>query len=284
MADVFEIFARVEKGLTENLKPFGFTSSTSAASEGEKVVMSFFGENRAIKVQYFDKKLTVTGALKEGEISEGDYARVALMMLDPEEANDKDIRYIVNEITESVSERFGKGSEKKLKNNKLPSTVSKNKVENGGSSYDPYTLGFRISDMAQYSELKEAFKENYNTYGEFLAEEFFREHANPLIIETIRKNNPQEMKRLFGLLNDMYLDGTCDTQSLIVVTILGALNNDQQLLANCTDYICNEMLPNVVQVNRYLASSKSARMRLENPPEYKPKKKKKSFVGSRIGE
>ena len=49
----------------------------------------------------------------------------------------------------------------------------------------------------------------------------------------------------------------------------------QDLLANCVDYMSADMISPVVQVNKYLAKSKSARMRLENPPKYKPKKKKK---------
>ncbi|MBQ8945055.1 MAG: hypothetical protein IJ050_11270 [Clostridia bacterium] len=88
------------------------------------------------------------------------------------------------------------------------------------------------------------------------------------------------MKKLFAILNDLYLDGTNNTQSIITVTVLGQLGDE--LLANCTDYMAPELLTPVIQVNKYLASSKSARMRLENPPAYKPKKNRKT-PGSRIG-
>ena len=49
------------------------------------------------------------------------------------------------------------------------------------------------------------------------------------------------MKKLFGLLNEIYEDGTNDIQGLIAVSILGALNNDQELLANCVDFMCKDM-------------------------------------------
>ena len=86
------------------------------------------------------------------------------------------------------------------------------------------------------------------------------------------------MKKLFQIFNDIYEDGTNDTQSLIAVTILGGLNNDQILLARCVDYMSETLAPPVIEVNRYLASAagKKAAKKLLAPPPYKPKKKKKS--------
>ena len=106
------------------------------------------------------------------------------------------------------------------------------------------------------------------------------------MLDTIRKNDKLKMKKLFGLLNEIYEDGTNEIQGLIAVTILGSMNNDQELIANCVDYMCKDMLGPVIQINKYLASSsgKGARMRLENPPPYKPKKaKKKNPITSALG-
>ena len=87
----------------------------------------------------------------------------------------------------------------------------------------------------------------------------------------------QTMKKLFQILNEIYEDGTNDTQSLIAVTILGELDNDQVLLARCVDYMSETMAPPVIEVNKFLATSKGkkAQEKMENPPPYKPKKKKK---------
>ena len=88
------------------------------------------------------------------------------------------------------------------------------------------------------------------------------------------------MKKMFQILNEIYEDGTNDTQSLIAVTILGKLNNDQILLARCVDYMSETMAPPVIEVNKFLTTSagKRAQKKLENPPAYKPKKQKKSFL------
>ena len=85
---------------------------------------------------------------------------------------------------------------------------------------------------------------------------------------------------MFRILNEIYEDGTNDTQSLIAVTILGELNNDKELLARCVDYMSETMAPPVIEVNKYLATRKGqkAKAKMKNPPPYKPKKvKKKGF-------
>lgn len=289
MADIYEILTRINNSLKPTLDECGFIpmipkgvekGQLPAVTEGGKITITYKGVDRALKIEQFDGRLSVTGVLKEGEIADGDYAPVSLSILNPEETDDKEIKYLVNEISDSVRERFSKEATKKLKKTRLPSTVSKSKVENGNGSYDEVTLVSRIVGL--YPDLRPAYKENYETYGELLADEFFLEHGNQVILDAIRRNDKNEMKKLFTVLNEMYLDGTGNTQSLIVVTILGSIDNNQELLANCTDYMDKELLTPVIQVNKYLATSKSAKLRLENPPAYKPKKVKKP-LGSRIG-
>ena len=86
------------------------------------------------------------------------------------------------------------------------------------------------------------------------------------------------MKKLFNLLNEIYDDGTNDTQSLIGVTILGTiLSENADLLPNAEPYFGEVMKEPVIEIVKYLSSprSKGAKMRLKNPPIYKPKTKKK---------
>ncbi|NLA76693.1 MAG: hypothetical protein GX851_02485 [Clostridiales bacterium] len=62
------------------------------------------------------------------------------------------------------------------------------------------------------------------------------------------------------------------------------MNNDPKLIENAVEYMSETMREPVLEVNKYLASKKSkgARMRLENPPLYKPKKKKKKGMLSQM--
>ncbi len=98
--------------------------------------------------------------------------------------------------------------------------------------------------------------------------------ANEQILQTIRENQPQKMKKLFGILGDVYEDGTNEVQGLIAVTVLGPIRDDPELIQRILPYLTDTMLQPVLAVNTRLAKSKSANLRLAHPPKYKPKKQK----------
>ncbi len=291
MADINSILSSIVSGLGETLTQCGFTAvipqgvekgSLPAVNLGGKITVEFKGEGKALRLEHFNDRLALLFAVKDGEIVDGDYSQLTLSLLDAEQANEKDIKYIVNEFSETIMERFSVASANKTKN-KLPAPVSKAAAKSGAMAYDANTLANRLTTV--YGDLRAEYKANCERYGEFLAEDFFINYGTPAVIATIKKNDKQEMKRLFNMLNEIYDDGTNDIQGLIAVTILGTLGSDSELLANCVDYMSPDLCTAVIQVNKYLSSNggKGAKLRLENPPKYKPKKKKKSIVGSSLG-
>lgn len=290
MADICNVLSQIVSGMSTALSTCGFTvvvpeevekGSLPAVTKGGTITIEFTGEGKALRMEHFDNRLSLLAASKDGVITDSDFSQLTLSLLDAETADDKDVRYIVNEFSDTITSKFAPGVAKTAKS-KLPTPVSKAAAKSGAAAYDANTLANRLTTI--YTELRGEYKANCERYGEFLAEDFFVNYGTPAVIATIKENNPQKMKRLFALLNEIYDDGTNDIQSLIAVTILGALDNDQQLLANCVDYMSAELCPTVIQINRYLASKngRSAKMRLENPPKYKPKKKKKSLIGSSL--
>lgn len=292
MADIYSVLGDIYKGIAAMVKECGFAAvipegtesdAVPAVNDSGRVYIEFKGENKAFKIEHFNNKISLLGANKEGEILASDYSQLSLSLLEAETANEKDIKYIVNEFSETLVENFGTKTVKPVKS-KLPTPVSKAAAKSGSVSYDPNTLANRFT--AIYPELRDAYKENCEKYGQFLPEDFFVNHGNAAVLETIKENNPVKMKKLFNLLNDIYEDGTNETQSVIAVTILGSLENNQELLANCVDYMSEDMMVPVININKYLYSKggKSARMRLENPPKYKPAKAKKNKgMMSRLG-
>ena len=290
MADIYAVLADINSGLNETLKECGFAvvvpdgvekGELPATTVAGRITIEYKGENKALKIEHFNNKISLLGVSKEGEILSSDYSQLFLSLLE-ETADAKDVKYIVNEISETLVERFGTAAKKPVKS-KLPTPVSKAAAKSGAVSYDANTLANRFT--AIYSELREEYKANCEKYGQFLPEDFFINHGTPAVLATIKENDPAKMKRLFNLLNEIYEDGTNETQSIIAVTILGAMNNDQEMLANCVDYMSDDMMSPVINVNKYLASSsgKGARMRLENPPQYKPKRAKKKGMMSMLG-
>ena len=285
MAESKVILSEICAGMSETVIDCGmkivYPESGSPVEESNGAIYVLFkGEGKSAKVEYRGDKIAIYGAIKEGEILPSDFSQLTLTLLESETANAKDIRYVVNDFSDTMVEYFGTKTKKPVKS-KPPQTVSKAAVRSGNASYDPNTLGSRFSTI--YPSLREEYKANCEKYGQFLPEDFFKNHGAPLAKQTIIENDPVKMKKLFNLLNEIYEDGTNEIQGIICVTILGVLENNEQWLANCVDYMSDDLAPAVINVNRFLWSKdgEGARMRLENPPKYKPKKEKKNpFVQS----
>ena len=165
---------------------------------------------------------------------------------------------------------------------KAPQTISKSAAKNG-TAYDANTLASRIVTL--YPELKDAYKENFQKYDEFLGEDFFVNHGNACVMRTIRSNDTQQLKKLFKILSEIYENGSNDVQDLVVVTILGEIDNDKELLEKCREYITDDdFYETLVAVNKYLASpaGKKAKELMKNPPAYKPPKKKNGGMMSSL--
>lgn len=277
MADIREKAVSVLNQVRETLDKNGFNQVETNSDD----VFAFQSEKGTIKITYEDDKIYLLSADDSYEnATEDSYKRIALSLLD-ESSTDKDIEYIAKDFSETIDDKYTNKAVVRKNNYKTPPTVSKAAVR-GGQSYDVNTLANRIAQV--YPDLKPYYKEMGAGYSEFLGEEFFTKYANRYIIDTIRANNPQSMKKLFGTLNEVFDDGSNDVQDVIAVTILGELNNDQILLANCLDYMNESMTPVVLCVNKFLASSsgKKAKKKLLNPPPYKPKKQKKKGFMSQL--
>ena len=269
MANITENYKAVIDGLSENLTKLGFTKCAE-----EDLVTRYQSENGVVAVVVSDNIISLMGG--EDLENVNDTPKKLAASLFEETADAKDIKYIVNEFADTLEAKYGqkKAIQKKVQANKGPQTVSKAQVKNG-SFYDPNTLASKLCLV--FPELRDYYKAMLSEYNEFYAEEFFQKYGTAKVIAAIKENNPATMKKLFQVLNEIYEDGTNETQSVIAVTILGELNNDQILLARCVDYMSETMAPPVIEVNKYLAGvrGKKARKQLLNPPAYKPKKKKK---------
>ncbi len=285
MAMQTEQFAQVLSALEGTLASYGFQplpgEAGAALTVNDNAAYALYaGEKGALKLQYQNERVELFAA-DDAETLESDGKRLLVSLL-PGGADERDVKYVVSEMSETLETRFSqKVVAKKKQGPKAPQTVSKAAVK-AGSFYDPNTLASKLCLV--FPELRDAYKENLAQYEEFLAEEFFENYGTPRVIAAIKENKPATMKKLFQTLNEIYEDGTNDTQSLIAVTILGALDNDQVLLARCVDYMSETMAPPVIEVNKFLATGKGkkAKEKMKNPPAYKPKKKKKQGFLSQI--
>ncbi len=249
--------------------------------KGDKAIIMYRGDTGRARIELQGDKLSLHVAkASEEDTPDDDMKRVALSLLDLENFDERDLKYIFEEFIETLEKKFG---EKSSSGKKLPTPVSRTQAKNGVVAYDANTLGDRFTKL--YPELRDEYKRNIEIYDEFLAEDFFVNHGNALVIDTIRQNDQIKMRKLFNLFNEIYEDGTNDTQSLVAVTIIGgSLAENLDLLERCQSYFSDTLKEPANEIIQYLAKSKSARMRLENPPVYKPQKqKKKGMFASMLG-
>ena len=277
----------IVKGLESTTKELGFKviypdgvrpPEAPVFKEKDMSYVAYTGEKGRIRIVFKKNQLALHCATADEEDTpDDDMKRVSLSLLELEEYDERDLSYVFDEFIDSLTNTF-KAKYDLRGNVKMPTPVSKSKAKNGLQSYDAVTLGSKIGGI--YPELKDIYKANVTEYGEFLPEDFFMNHGNKYIEETIRENDKQKMRKLFNLLNEIYDDGSNDTQSLVGVTILGTiLSENPDLLPNAEGYFGDVMREPVLEIIKYLSSprSKGAKMRLKNPPIYKPKAKKVSY-------
>jgi len=277
MAQIREKVVSVINGINDTLTKNGFVQ---VETKNENV-FAFDSNKGSLKITFDDNKICLYSADgKYDELTDNDYKRIALSLIE-QNSNESDIRYIVGDFSETINEKYSEKTFVKKNGYKNPPTVSRNAVKSG-MTYDANTLVNRICSV--YPELKPIYKRQIDEYGQVLADEFFMKYGNTYILETIKKNDPVQMKKLFNVLNEVYNDGSNEVMDIIAVTILGSLNNDTVLLANCVDFMDENMAPIVIAVNKYMATSagKKALSKMETPPPYKPKKEKKSGIMSQL--
>lgn len=273
---ISKIYAGIGESLSEN--GFSVRKPDSAEkdamplfTEGDRTYMEFTGEKGTMRLEFSGAQ----AALLYEDDAES-FQKLSVNYFDPESFDERDIKSLCNELSDSIRQKYTAKKGNKAKSGKMPTPVSRSAAKNGTQSYDGNTLANRLTST-MYPDLKEAYRANYEKYGEFLAEEFFVNYGTARIIGTIKMREKQSLTKLFKILNDIYENGSNDTQSLIAVTILGEMNNDSQMCETAAEYMCDDMRETVLLVNKYLASPKGkrAREKMKNPPAYKPKKEKK---------
>lgn len=274
MLDRKEAVKAIHKGCAEKFDSLGF-SFDGINEDGGSVYADFTKDGLTIRLLSHDNLLDVLE--KNGE---GEFAKSSANLLDLDDCDEKSLKSLCNEINDYLDEGYAVKTAKAVK--KAPATVSRSDVR-AGMSYDANTLANKI--LLVYPELKDAYKENFEKYDQFLSNEFFTQHGNSYILATIKSGDAQTRKKLFKILVDMYQNGSSETQNLICVTILGEINNDPDMMKVCRNYIDDDdFYATLKAVNELLASGTGKRLRekLNNPPKYKPEKKKGGFMANML--
>ena len=189
------------------------------------------------------------------------FSRVSLWRLNEENDDVKDVKSIINDFDDAIRERFVKKVAVNANGVKMPIPVSRTEVRNSGANFDTNTLASRFATI--YPEYKAIVKENIATYGNFLAEDFFSTHAAPKVSETIQYGTAQEIKKLVGMFNELYDDGSNEVQQIICVTLLGQFSQDTKAIEKLDQYMSDSLKKSVHNVIKYLSSGSGSKKRVK---------------------
>ena len=83
-----------------------------------------------------------------------------------------------------------------------------------------------------FPALKDEYKAHVAHYGNFLYLNFFGEKLVPLIKAVLLENNKKNVKKLFDVFQNAYLQGDRDTVNVIVAVVAAACVKDDAVKAN----------------------------------------------------
>ena len=271
-----DAFIIIEKSLAQINKELDFTKNKS-----DDLSLLFSGSKGAYKIS-FDKKSEIMSfeISTDGDTKNAEFSTISKSLFELNSYDERDAKSLANEISDELGTLFNNKKDVDLDKIKMPKAVSRAKAKSGAISYDTDSLANRFG--ALYPEFKDSIKLNIKQYGEFLPETFFNQEGTAKVLDVIANGTEAEQKKLFKMLNEVYEDGTNEVQDIIGVTILGAMKNDPKLMEVADKYMSDYMSGPIHEINKITQKNNRFTKKLLNPPAYKPKKKKKSFMDSSV--
>lgn len=257
-------------------------SKVEEESNDEQVL--FAGEAGDLRLVFENNFISLFGKKDEDE------RLLAQTLFEPEVEDwvEKDTLSTAADVAESVAAFFGissvlpgqkapaakKASGKKADQPQQPKKAGK-KNKKDAQAYDVINLAYRME--AIFPELAGSVDSLVEKYGKFLPEEYFSTYANSYIVDAVKKNDRNILKRLFKSLNAFYEEGEKDTQSLVAVSILGMnMAKDADFAKNLEGWLGEDLGPAVEQIATFLQKSgKKYISKFENPVPYKESAKAK---------
>ena len=214
--DVNKLDNRYYDKVIEEMQPFFDEQGFKAAEDG-----SFKNDKKSVKVQYDESRqmYTLSAAdVEDGNI--GEYAEINAWLFDDSQ-NAKDAASVGIDFTATLRKSLGikvkraGGAEVELP------TLSK-----GGSVT---ITGFAKKMLDFFPVLKDEYKNHIAENGNFLYLNFFGEHLVPQLKSVLTSGNKKQIKKLFDLLDDLYVKGDKDTVNTIIAVLCGAAYNDEKV-------------------------------------------------------
>ena len=202
----------------EEMQPFFDEQGFKSQEDG-----SFKNDKKSVKVAYDESRqmYTLSAAdIEDGNI--GEYAEINAWLFDDSQ-NAKDAASVGIDFTASLRKSLGiKVKRTASAEVELPSLSKSGSIT---------ITGFAKKMLDFFPSIKEDYKNHIAQYGNFLYLNFFGEYLVPQIKAVLVSDNKKQIKKLFDLLDDLYVKGDRDTVNTIVAVLCAAAYNDEKATA-----------------------------------------------------
>lgn len=199
--------------------------------DGQKFVCEgevFKNEKKAVRVSYDESaKVFVLSLADVTEDSVGDFAVASTWLFD-ENQTEKDAAAVGVDFADTLRQALGLKAVRGTANVALP-TAEK------GESINILTLTQKL--LAMFPEFKEDYKREVALYGKFLYVDFFTEKFVPQIKALIASGNKKQLKKLFDMLDEMYVNGDSATTDMVISLIAASVYGDEKNTATAAEYM-----------------------------------------------
>ena len=213
-------FDIVTKKVNSALSSQGYTMQSVPSTDSNELVKLFIGEDKAYSVIYYkDKKHMVMRTCSMTEDGpDNEWKTIGTWMFDPATDKEKEAESIGSDFAENVSAPIFRQAAKQQQKKK-----KKNSDDGGG---DPVFFAKRL--VAVFPELKDEIKDEEDSYEEFRAVTFAREHIVPKVIALLKDDDTDDINKLSEILSAQYSYGDIDTRPIITMVILNAVTEESQ--------------------------------------------------------
>ena len=184
----------------------------------------FQNEKIAFKISHDDERklllLDVAEVKEDGELGEFENAS-SWLFENPEELRDAESAGM--DFFDTLKGKIG------MKNTRINRNgeIAMPSKEKSGNSFN--VEAFCAKMLAIYPQLKDEYKNHITEYGSLLYIEFCKAYIVPQIEKLLEENNKKNIKKVFPVLDDLYVNGDRTVQNVIVgVVLCGAVKDNNQ--------------------------------------------------------
>ncbi len=219
MATIEKAFEIVNTKVNAALSHQGYTSRNVTSSNPNELVSLYTGEETAYSVIYYkDKKhMVMRSCDMVDNAPDNEWKTIATWMFDPAADSEKEAESIGNDFVDNVSSPVFKQAARPKK---------KKKKDSDDGSGDPVFFSKRLINV--FPELRDEIRDEQDSYEEFRAVTFTREHIVPKVHELLSSGTDSEIDKLSEILSAQYSYGDIDTRPLITIVILNSITEQTQ--------------------------------------------------------